>query len=82
MDSKYEQRMRRMDPGDVLLLYTDGITDARCHGDFFGIEGLSEVLTANAGRNEWHIIDAVLQAASAAGGGELRDDAAALVVKT
>ena len=30
-------------PGDVLLLYTDGITDSRRDGSSFGVEGIAAV---------------------------------------
>jgi sigma-B regulation protein RsbU (phosphoserine phosphatase) len=39
-----------MDPGDLLLLYTDGLIEARDqHDRFFGVEGLKAAL-ASSGR--------------------------------
>ncbi|MEN6521509.1 MAG: GAF domain-containing SpoIIE family protein phosphatase [Armatimonadota bacterium] len=80
--SGYDTRFLRLEPGDVLLIYTDGITDARNNGHFFGIEGVSRVLIKNAGKKERAIADAVFEAASAAAAGDLRDDAAVLLIKT
>jgi serine phosphatase RsbU (regulator of sigma subunit) len=34
----------RFTPGDILLLYTDGITEARSGQEFFGIERLEDAL--------------------------------------
>ncbi|MFN3926625.1 MAG: PP2C family protein-serine/threonine phosphatase [Pseudanabaenaceae cyanobacterium] len=44
-DSRYEQRSCQLAEGDVLLLYTDGITEAPNHrGDRFGEERLTKAL--------------------------------------
>ena len=41
----YEQREATLAPGDLLLLYTDGLTEARtADGRFLGSEGLSRLL--------------------------------------
>ncbi len=79
--SCYSQRTLELAPGDVLLIYTDGITDARNEGRFFGRDGLSEVLAANAEGSEEFIVGAVLAAASDVAAGQLHDDAAVVVVK-
>ncbi|HUV05763.1 MAG TPA: SpoIIE family protein phosphatase [Armatimonadota bacterium] len=77
----YAERTIELSPGDVLLLYTDGITDARSGLHFFGIDGLAEILAANSSRSESCIVDAVYQAAIELGEGDLGDDAAVLVLK-
>lgn len=57
----------QMDPGDVLILYTDGIPDAQNpEGEFFQEERLIEVVRANANCSSAHelqtqIIEAVQQ---------------------
>lgn len=79
--SCYSQRTLELAPGDVLLIYTDGVTDARSEGRFFGRDGLSEVLAANAEGSEEFIVGAVLAAASDVAAGQLHDDAAVVVVK-
>src|SRR4030095_11785400 len=39
-----------LQPGDTLVLYTDGVTEARTNGgEMFGIEGLSSALRAGGG---------------------------------
>jgi len=47
-------------PGDTLLLYTDGVTEARNGGDeLYGLERLEEVLVAAGGRPPGEVLDAV-----------------------
>jgi sigma-B regulation protein RsbU (phosphoserine phosphatase) len=44
-DVSFEQRTIRLDPGDFVLLYTDGVTDARgTGGQRFGMERLQQVV--------------------------------------
>jgi serine phosphatase RsbU (regulator of sigma subunit) len=38
----------RLAPGEVLVLYTDGITEARCSHDFFGEQRLVELVSVTA----------------------------------
>ena len=81
-ESTFGQMTLEFAPGDVLLVYTDGITDARSHGQFFGTDGLTEVFMANVENDERVIVDTVFEAAFRAGEGHLPDDAAVVVLKT
>jgi len=46
-DVPYEERRRLLAPGDLLLLYTDGLTEARAaDGSFLGLDGLAALLPA------------------------------------
>ena len=70
----------RLDPGDVLLLYTDGVTEAGPRTTPFGEAGLVSVLTGLAGRSPQEVVDAVEQAVVAAQPGDPRDDIALLAI--
>ncbi|MEA3054636.1 MAG: phosphoserine phosphatase RsbU/P [Actinomycetota bacterium] len=69
-------------PGDALVFFTDGITEARnALGDQFGEDRLRDVLTANVGRPVDAIIGSVIAAATAFSGAPMGDDAAVLVIR-
>jgi len=69
----------RLPPGSRLLLYTDGILEARDpHGRFVDLMALAQPLTT--GRLD-EAVDAVLAGLRAAVGGELGDDLALLIAE-
>ena len=69
-----------LSPGDLVALYTDGVTEAHDGDDFFGETGIAEVLAATAGRSAQVVADAVVAAALAFQHGQARDDIAVVVV--
>jgi len=64
--------------GDVLVLYTDGITEAVRDGALFDTEGMRKVLGDAKGKTATEIRDGVLGALTPF---ELRDDATLLVIR-
>jgi sigma-B regulation protein RsbU (phosphoserine phosphatase) len=68
-------------PGDMVVLYTDGVSEARQGGSFFGEAGIAEVAGAAAGQPAQAVADAVVAAALAFQRGPPRDDIAVVVVK-
>jgi len=59
-DSGYEQVVLEVNDGDVVILYTDGVTEARApSGEFFGVERLLAVLASQAGRSTQDIVVAI-----------------------
>jgi serine phosphatase RsbU (regulator of sigma subunit)/HAMP domain-containing protein len=60
-DVTWEQESVQVAPGDVLLLYTDGITDAQdSRGAFFGEGEWMQAVQANLGRSAQEIQDALI----------------------
>ena len=50
----------RLDPGQALLLYTDGLTETPVDGTQFGEHGLTELLTTGPAPTAHAIIDRVV----------------------
>ena len=71
----------RLDPGDALVLYTDGVTEARRGAEMFGEARLTDLLARTAGRPADEIAGAIEGAVVAFHGGPLADDLAVLVVR-
>jgi sigma-B regulation protein RsbU (phosphoserine phosphatase) len=60
-DENWEQACVQMAPGDVLVLYTDGVTEARnVQGEFYGERRLLESLRADLQRPARDIQQAVI----------------------
>lgn len=58
----FEEHQTVMQPGDILLLYTDGIVEAEnSQGDFFGIERLSALLNEHHTLQAQQMIDTIMQ---------------------
>ena len=73
----------RFEPGDVLLMYTDGITDARnADGEEFGIERLTRLLLVNRQRPVQELVEVIVQAIdNFVGGREAFDDMTLVALK-
>lgn len=58
----FEEKVIPMMEGDILLLYTDGITEAQnADGEFFGIGRLCEIIEKNHTEQPQWIIDSILE---------------------
>jgi serine phosphatase RsbU (regulator of sigma subunit) len=67
-------------PDDLMLLYTDGVTEAGSRDAPFGQSGLAALMQDLAGRTPEEIVDEVEQAVVRAQPGEPRDDIALLAL--
>ncbi len=77
---RYEEARVHLEPGDAIVLYTDGLLEARREGELYGEQRLDDALAANAGLSAQGLADALL-ADCRAFGGELADDCAIVVLK-
>jgi len=82
-DSTYEQGTVHLDPGDLILFYTDGVIDARnAQGESFGKERLERVLREHRQEDAPQVIAALELAVRAfAGGVAPFDDVTIMVAK-
>jgi len=71
-----------IEPGDILLLYTDGVTEARDRdGAFFGEDGLRDAVAREVTLGYDGLCERVLDAVSSFAGNSLEDDVALVVVR-
>lgn len=82
-NTSYHHKRIALDPGDVLLLYSDGLPAATNErGQIFGVERLSQVLADTAGESAARIKDALIrQLDDFLDGREFEDDVTALIVR-
>ena len=63
--SKYDESRVDLQPGDLLVFFTDGVTEPENeYGEMFGEERLVDLVESNAHRGEEQIIELVLRASS------------------
>jgi anti-sigma regulatory factor (Ser/Thr protein kinase) len=79
----FDQISVPFEPGDVLLFFSDGVTEARnAAGELFGVERLTAHVEANAGLEPALLADSIRQAVGAfAGLTRLKDDLTSVAVR-
>jgi serine phosphatase RsbU (regulator of sigma subunit) len=68
-------------PGDTVVLYTDGVIEARRDRELYGTPRLDEFLRRNSELGARELADAVLEDCRRFAGGPLLDDCAVVVVR-
>ena len=79
-DPTFPQTDVALEPGDVMLLYTDGVTEAGARTTPFGDTGYAELLGNLGGLTPEQVVDAVEHAVVELQGQSLRDDVALLAI--
>jgi serine phosphatase RsbU (regulator of sigma subunit) len=77
----FPETVVELGPGDAMVLYTDGVVEARRGGVMLGDTGLLDVARGCAGLSAQGIADRVRAAADRFSGGAPRDDIAVLVLR-
>jgi sigma-B regulation protein RsbU (phosphoserine phosphatase) len=82
-DAPFQMLQRELEPGDKLVIYSDGLTEAEdADGAFFDTGRLRLCLRENAARDAAGLHAALLQAVDRfTEGGTIRDDITALVIE-
>jgi serine phosphatase RsbU (regulator of sigma subunit) len=81
LDQSYEDVHGRLEPGDAVVLYTDGVLEARRDGELYGEERLDRLLAERVSLPPAELAQAVLDDCRAFADGELADDCAVVVVR-
>lgn len=81
--SQYSESHLELCRSDVLLLYTDGITEPEnAYGEMFGEQRLADLLSRNAHRSDQQLVESIVEAVQEwTGAGEQQDDITLLVVR-
>lgn len=79
VEAEYEQVELEFGPDDIVVLYTDGVTEARRGNKFFGEGRVRRAVGAGGSAND--VVDRLLGALDRYVPGTLRDDAAVLAVR-
>ena len=81
--AKYDESSVELKPGDLLLCYTDGITEPEnAYGEMFGEERLIDLVMKNSASDEAKIIETVMEAVQEwAGAVEQFDDMTILLAR-
>lgn len=79
----FEEKSTALETGDILLLHTDGVTEAEnIHGVFFGVNRLSEIMGELRNSHPEEIVNAIFRSlAEFTGSKPLADDVSIAVLK-
>ncbi len=81
-DAEYTEATGHLDPGDFLVLYTDGVPDARApDGRFFGEENFIDLLRICTGKSVKEICEYTVDVLVGYQANELKDDTTLLVIR-
>jgi serine phosphatase RsbU (regulator of sigma subunit) len=78
---QYEEVRASLEHGSAVVLYTDGVIEARCEGELYGAERLDRVLAERRDLPAGELAQSVLDDCRAFARGQLADDCAVVVVK-
>src|SRR5262249_41466525 len=76
----YEEERAVLEPGGAVVLYTDGVVEARRDGEVYGVERLADIVSGSLEFAPGEIARAVI-ANCRAFAGELADDCAVVVIR-
>jgi phosphoserine phosphatase RsbU/P len=77
----FHSREMPLDPGDLLLMYTDGLSEARAGGQLFGEERIANIIKRDPGHEATTLCKVLLEAARDFASEPLSDDVAILAVR-
>jgi serine phosphatase RsbU (regulator of sigma subunit) len=78
----YDEARAQLEPGSLIVLYTDGVVEARgADGEFWGLEHLDACLSAHRELAADEVAERTIASCREFAGGDLEDDCAIVVVK-
>jgi serine phosphatase RsbU (regulator of sigma subunit) len=80
-DQRYSEVHAKLPVGAAVVLYTDGVIEARHDGELYGLERLDKLLAGRRDLGAEQLAEAAVADCRRFAGGELADDAACVVIK-
>jgi len=80
-NTEYTESESILNPGDKMILYTDGISEAQRDHEFFDVCGIGRTLERCGHLSPDIVVDQLIADAQDWAGGTLRDDAVAIVIE-
>ncbi len=80
-EASYFSREMEMESGDLVVMYTDGLAEARSGGQFFGEERIVRAIERNLASPVDVLCKSLLDAAKDFAGGSIDDDTAILAIR-
>jgi serine phosphatase RsbU (regulator of sigma subunit) len=80
-DQTYDEVEEALPHGSTVVLYTDGVVEARREGELYGVERLDALLAESHELPPEELARAVVEDCRAFAGGELPDDCAVVAIK-
>jgi phosphoserine phosphatase RsbU/P len=80
-NASYYSRELPLTPGDLVLLYTDGLAEARSGGQLFGEDRIAGIIKRDPGQDATTLAKVLLEAARDFAAAPLSDDVAILAVR-
>jgi serine phosphatase RsbU (regulator of sigma subunit) len=77
----YEEERTKLEPGAAIVLYTDGLIEARSEGRLYGEERLDAFLSEHEELSAQELAEAAIADCKAFAGGDLADDCAVVVIR-
>jgi serine phosphatase RsbU (regulator of sigma subunit) len=77
----YPEQRARLEPGSVVVLYTDGVVEARRSSELYGVERLDRLVAEGRALPPQELAAEILRDCRAFAGGELADDCAIVCLK-
>jgi serine phosphatase RsbU (regulator of sigma subunit) len=78
---EYDAESIELEPGATVVLYTDGVLEARQDGQLYGEARLDTLLGQQAGLDPQELAEAILADCTTFAGGDLGDDCALVVLR-
>ncbi len=78
---KFTEKIEKLDPGDILILYTDGLIESRRDSQFYGTDRLMQIIGESAQLSANEIVNRIVEDVNFFAQGRLHDDIALSVLK-